>query len=334
MFPSPFQSAHPLRGATSGQLIKIAALHISIHAPLTGCDSPPGKQKRRNPHFNPRTPRGVRHVRLYNIPHITHFNPRTPRGVRPPSACQCWRSRSFQSTHPSRGATVNGLFSGRIKFISIHAPLAGCDDNSRTAHCLPPRHFNPRTPRGVRLREQNFLRFLVSFQSTHPSRGATLNAMGSVPNRSAFQSTHPLRGATLDSLQTLQGWTGFQSTHPLRGATKMQRHYYAIVAISIHAPLTGCDLRIFCSISSLPRFQSTHPLRGATLKSVIDYVIYRFQSTHPLRGATAVLCISTATYNISIHAPLAGCPFFPGGIPTHRRRRTHPVSGKKCAYPG
>lgn len=37
---------------------------------------------------------------------------------------------------------------------------------------------------------------------------------------------------------------------------------------------------------------------------------------------------------ISIHAPLAGCPFFPGGIPTHRRRRTHPVSGKNAHIPG
>ncbi|MFR6394588.1 MAG: hypothetical protein ACLUNQ_05385 [Oscillospiraceae bacterium] len=41
MRPAVFQSTHPLRGATSGQLIKIAALHISIHAPLAGCDDNP-----------------------------------------------------------------------------------------------------------------------------------------------------------------------------------------------------------------------------------------------------------------------------------------------------
>ena len=83
--------------------------------------------------------------------------------------------------------------------------------------------------------------------------------------------------------------------------------------ISIHAPLAGCD------------FNSPHTGIG-------DGVI----SIHaPLAGCdrdTEQLLI--VAVNISIHAPLAGCPFFPGGIPTHRRRRTHPVSGKKCAYPG
>ena len=55
------------------------------------------------------------------------FNPRTPCGVRPSySAIRSQRS-TFQSTHPLRGATAAGEYSLAAFFISIHAPLAGCD---------------------------------------------------------------------------------------------------------------------------------------------------------------------------------------------------------------
>ena len=148
---------------------------ISIHAPLTGCDLRSVHQDSGTSYFNPRTPCGVRR--------------QFPNGTLPTAA-------SFQSMHPSRGATPFGRTTERLHVaISIHAPLAGCDQparcSSRQGHHFNPRtpcgvrrlcplsllvligYFNPRTPRGVRLREQNFLRFLVSFQSTHPLRGAT-----------------------------------------------------------------------------------------------------------------------------------------------------------------
>ena len=177
MFPSPFQSTHPLRGATSGQLIKIAALHISIHAPLVGCD-------------------------------------------------------------PGDAGDLYALWG-----ISIHAPLAGCDVapfHARVGHT----HFNPRTPRGVR----------------HAG---------------------------------------------LLGRRLAQ-------CISIHAPLAGCD----------------HPARCSSRQG------HHFNPRTPRGVRRGVRLRHRTGSRISIHAPLAGCPFFPGGIPTHRRRRTHPVSGKKCAYPG
>ena len=80
--------------------------HISIRAPLAGCDE--NKKIKGNPRFdfNPRTPRGVRLVRLNRVRDIPDFNPRTPRGVRPlvPGSPITF-SQSFQSAHPSRGAT-------------------------------------------------------------------------------------------------------------------------------------------------------------------------------------------------------------------------------------
>ena len=55
----------------------------------------------------------------------------------------------FQSTHPSRGATVRDLFGILQGLISIHAPLTGCDPDG-PAVPIPVLDFNPRTPHGVR----------------------------------------------------------------------------------------------------------------------------------------------------------------------------------------
>ena len=100
-----------------------------------------------------------------------NFNPRTPCGVRHGLASAMFAVQRFQSTHPLRGATTRHLLVSFQNYISIHAPLAGCDLQSGggrpasqisihapLAGCdkrLPqPRHcrynFNPRTPCGVR----------------------------------------------------------------------------------------------------------------------------------------------------------------------------------------
>ena len=61
--PARFQSTHPSRGATpSSSGSHRGSGSISIHAPLTGCDT----------------------VRLVNFSDSVHFNPRTPHGVRLP----------------------------------------------------------------------------------------------------------------------------------------------------------------------------------------------------------------------------------------------------------
>ncbi len=185
--------------------------------------------------------RGVRRAIAYTPPTSKYFNPRTPCGVRRPG--------------PGGAAAV--------RFISIHAPLTGCD--------LPPtapsdgwgRHFNPRTPCGVRPHYHVLWRYEGVFQSTHPLRGATVGDVLSLTPEQIFQSTHPLRGAT-SMLAVVVGSDIFQSTHPLRGATRRRcsscpsRMYFnprtpcgvrhslrrfcpLAASISIHAPLAGCD---------------------------------------------------------------------------------------------
>ena len=126
------------------------AEHISIHAPIVGCDKLSSSVLNAFVYFNPRTHRGVRH----------RFDK--------------WVANwgKFQSTHPSWGATkipsverwnptisihapIVGCDSAEdvtitpSYFISIHAPIVGCDstiDYERRTY----QYFNPRTHRGVR----------------------------------------------------------------------------------------------------------------------------------------------------------------------------------------
>ena len=100
-----------------------------------------------------------------------NFNPRTPRGARHKVDLLYFSPYRFQSTHPSRGATVHIMndigeidisihapLAGRdlevprkapLVKISIHAPLAGRDQCRLHAGCRR-KDFNPRTPRGAR----------------------------------------------------------------------------------------------------------------------------------------------------------------------------------------
>ena len=104
-----------------------AAQVISIHASLAGGDLCRAERTSPWDDFNPRLPRGRRH--LLGSPVL--------------------RSAIFQSTPPSREATLATADRGRDKFISIHASLAGGDFDLESGN-LPRRHFNPRLPRGRR----------------------------------------------------------------------------------------------------------------------------------------------------------------------------------------
>ena len=150
MFPSPFQSTHPLRGATSGQLIKIAALHISIHAPLAGCDA--GQRDA-----------GLAHAISIHAPLA---------GCDLVKSISRFARNTFQSTHPLRGATTQTVVVAGRAQISIHAPLAGCD----------------------LLYTSVFGKHVISIHA--PLTGCDLVKSISRFARNTFQSTHPSRGAT------------------------------------------------------------------------------------------------------------------------------------------
>ena len=168
---------------------------ISIHAPRAGCDHNRRRGRIFISYFNPRTPCGVR-LRAAYLNYLLHdnFNPRTPCGVRHIGPCTHQKARSFQSTHPVRGATMR---SGAVRAactISIHAPRAGCD-HAGISLSGGFSYFNPRTPCGVRLQAHIRMKIRAIFQSTHPVRGATC-LWWALSIRMPFQSTHPVRGAT------------------------------------------------------------------------------------------------------------------------------------------
>ena len=125
---SEFQSTHPLRGATHVFYTYVKGFGISIHAPLAGCDLTDGADGDGTGEFQSTHPlRGAT---------SEHYEQDI--------------LKLFQSTHPLRGATNKGRNHLSEHYISIHAPLAGCDDGAQQVFSARG-DFNPRTPCGVRL---------------------------------------------------------------------------------------------------------------------------------------------------------------------------------------
>ena len=169
---------------------------------------------------------------------------------------------SFQSTHPSRGATrEQGGAAGRHR-ISIHAPLAGCD------------HYEVCHARKT---------WWISIHA--PLAGCDAFFTGAV-SRDGISIHAPLAGCDFVSGGVLTVLGIFQSTHPLRGATRT--HPPPLTQCTDFNPRTPCGVRLEPAFTSTvaETFQSTHPLRGATRVMVSWRGLDVFQSTHPLRGAT------------------------------------------------
>ena len=127
------------------------------------------------------------------------FNPRTPCGVRHTGTGGFLLRTKFQSTHSLRSATPPAFSKIILSPVSIHALLAECDPllptkreayvvsiHALLAECdpvvtCPVFHFfcfNPRTPCGVRRKEDGWNQGVKTFQSTHSLRSATVNQDG------------------------------------------------------------------------------------------------------------------------------------------------------------
>src|SRR5207244_4222905 len=122
------------------------------------------------------------------------FNPRAPRGARPRPDPVRASPGEFQSTRPTRGATA--WLPSRLPGagVSIHAPHAG-RDGTPAARQGSRWRLTPRAPRGARHVSYMHADAVYSFQSTRPTRGATL-AFEEADAVVVFQSTRPTRGAT------------------------------------------------------------------------------------------------------------------------------------------
>ena len=140
--------------------------------------------------------------RLASIQRHRNFNPRTPREVRQAISDQPAIAIMISIHAPRERCDMPGIAAMRATCkISIHAPRERCDLGFAfgTASSL---HFNPRTPREVRLKGGYFSADKMAFQSTHPARGATSDE-GETASSIIFQSTHPARGATISDTAIL-----------------------------------------------------------------------------------------------------------------------------------
>ena len=189
------------------------------------------------------------------------------------------------------------------------------------------RHFNPRTPCGVRQEpcrgHADALRISIhaphagcdtplvqgrnmpdDFNPRTPC-GVRLDLSGTGITDRNFNPRTPC-GVRLHDHLTQRIVQEFQSTHPMRGATRRNASGIARFFISIHAPHAGCDqLPVH---AALRRGISIHaPHAGCDDISTSAAMDSKFQSTHPMRGATGFAECYRAIVRISIHAPHAGC---------------------------
>ena len=376
--------------------LKEANAYISIHAPLAGSDAKAIPRSFRRIRFQSTLPsrgatdaamvkdvdftgfqstlpsRGATRGKHPGVLPEVHFNPRSPRGERLHTQNQGIIQGVFQSTLPSRGATstfqssrtglrqisIHAPLAGSdrrvVRFrlfvgISIHAPLAGSDTRGLVEavttntfqSTLPSRgatlpalrhhnicqHFNPRSPRGERQAKATDVPGWDQFQSTLPSRGATsptfrsrswsefqstLPSRGATPvplpiaHRCTFQSTLPSRGATGE----YGGWQKdsriFQSTLPSRGATLLGPLRRSGQDISIHAPLAGSDLAGLHTLPVSQRISIHAPLAGSDRRVLLGPNGQDISIHAPLAGSDGPPVGEISRKPISIHAPLAG----------------------------
>ena len=123
----------------------------------------------------------------------------------------------------------------------------------------------------------------MSFQSTCPARGTTVDGDGRRTQRAYFNPRAP-RGARHPLHRAGGRIRAFQSTCPARGTTVS-----------------------FAGFVSREKFQSTCPARGTTVHTSLRWPPSAlFQSTCPARGTTAWRTIMTLPELISIHVPREG----------------------------
>ena len=145
----------------------------------------------------------------------------------------------FQSTHPLRGATSPRTSYSRSGCISIHAPHAGCDP-FYSSFVSSGFDFNPRTPCGVRQQRELMQDRLIAI------------------------SIHA----------------------PHAGCDKISSESSSTLYISIHAPHAGCDGRSRARSRRGAHFNPRTPCGVRLEHTYYRTDEYTFQSTHPMRGAT------------------------------------------------
>ena len=219
---------------------------------------------------------------------------------------------------PHAGCDLRRRCLPRSRNISIHAPHAGCDLKPSLFCVLLDKHFNPRTPCGVRREPElasrkqfcisihaphagcdaaikRALGFAVTFQSTHPMRGATQSVSPNPGQGRHFNPRTPCGVRRHGNIKTTSPSTYFNPRTPC--GVRLAAPPPASRFCANFNPRTPCGVRpILGAFWTMIRliFQSTHPMRGATRSFTEANTADIFQSTHPMRGATTAIPLSTS----------------------------------------
>ena len=103
-------------------------------------------------------------------------------------------------------------------------------------------HFNPRTPRGVRLFCPNYGAAMTDISIHAPRGGCDAASVFYCRRIDNFNPRTP-RGVRPEVRKAVRTLKKFQPTHPAGGATDPLRALGRLMVISIHAPRGGCDRR-------------------------------------------------------------------------------------------
>ena len=179
----------------------------------------------------------------------------------------------------------------------------------KTKFVTPDENFNPRTHRGVRLTWMRYQHAYSAISIHAPIVGCDNHFYGKSKYIIEFQSTHPSWGATEKTGTTYA--KAYISIHaPIVGCDFLKTWWRAIGWVYFN-PRTHRGVRLYGSggaeVLTALVFQSTHPSWGATLRTAPSDTVLQFQSTHPSWGATWQAGIHCKSIRISIHAPIVGC---------------------------
>ena len=128
----------------------------------------------------------------------------------------------------------------QYQIISIHAPIVGCD-KIRFGYSYDHITISIHAPIvGCDKKRIEVSASHKLFQSTHPSWGATMASASTTRNLSDFNPrTH--RGVRPTVITMFLGFNLISIHAPIVGCDRITLEYFKSRSISIHAPIVGCD---------------------------------------------------------------------------------------------
>ena len=212
--------------------------------------------------------RGATLPLVLSLVRLTNFNPRPPRGGRHIMREVERNILLFQSTPPARGATLKRRFNIDLPGISIHAPREG-GDRPTTTREIPRTNFNPRPPRGGRPHAVS-----STYETEHfnprPPRGGRLGSIPAPASNFKISIHAPREGGDSTAGSVTGTAYKFQSTPPARGATYHARSGTQYFIISIHAPREGGDPTIYYAYAVVAGISIHAPREGGDVSRLFD----------------------------------------------------------------